>query len=432
MPAFRRFFSEVIGALRGALSRPVLCNDQRALGQGAAGVPAAISIQSVGSDPHEHVPAKWLVIIGGHSLSPNEGKIFERFEAFPVLTTGRGLRAVERAAGRNGRATGPRFERARGTAVKPKYQEKERSRSQASMVPRWPRMLRVSRRSRTTSCWIALAAAALVSLPGCAPRAPSSRSTVNRSSDFQLSANESYSHRGWLGVRVDTAPTGQGVLVSGTVPRSPAASAGIRTGDVLTAADGRPLSGPADFVKLIHGREPGTTLRLEGARGAERVSFLVKVEGSPDENGVLERILVGQPAPVLEGLEPLAEAAVPSWAALRGHVVVLDFWAPWCGVCHLVGAELNRWQERFGGKLTILGIAAGPLSEVAPHAPRFHMQYPLFADPEERVVNAYEAFAVPLVLVIDATGVVRAVTLGYSSQRLSKMETLIEKLLVSP
>ena len=55
----------------------------------------------------------------------------------------------------------------------------------------------------------------------------------------------------------------------------------------------------------------------------------------------------------------------------------------------------------------------------------------LFADPEGRVVKAYEAFAVPLVLVVDASGVVRAVTLGYSSQRLSKMEKLVEKLLVA-
>jgi alkyl hydroperoxide reductase subunit AhpC len=57
------------------------------------------------------------------------------------------------------------------------------------------------------------------------------------------------------------------------------------------------------------------------------------------------------------------------------------------------------------------------------------MQYPTFADPGERVVEAYDAFAVPSVFVIDVKGVVRAVSVGYSSVRLSKMEKLLEKLL---
>jgi len=205
----------------------------------------------------------------------------------------------------------------------------------------------------------------------------------------------------------------------------------MRTGDILTAADQRPLLGPRDFVNLVHGREPGTPLTLSGTRGNAQVSFALKVENSPDENGVLERVLVGLPAPPLAGLVPLGQSEVPSWEKLRGHVVVLDFWAPWCGVCHLVTGELNRWQARFGNPLTVMGIAAGEVSDIAPYAPRFHMQYPVFADPNEQIVRAYEAFAVPLVLVVDASGVVRAVTLGYSSERLNKMEKLVEKLLVA-
>ena len=277
--------------------------------------------------------------------------------------------------------------------------------------------------------WMLFAAATALASAGCASATPAS--TVNHNSDFRVSPNGSYSNRGWIGIRVEPAPSGAGVLVAGTIPRSPAAAVGVRAGDILTAAEGRKVNGTEDFVSLIHGRAPGTSLRLSALRGNQSVSFELKVESSPDENGVLERILVDLPAPALDGLEAVGERSVPSWASLRGHVVVLDFWAPWCGVCHLVSAELNRWQARYGEKITIIGIAGGALSEVAPHAPRFQMQYPQFADPEERVIKAYEAFAVPLVLVVDASGVVRAVTLGYSSQRLGKMEKLVEKLLVA-
>lgn len=95
-----------------------------------------------------------------------------------------------------------------------------------------------------------------------------------------------------------------------------------------------------------------------------------------------------------------------------------------------MSAELNRWQTRFGERVVVMGIAAGPVGKIAESATRFQIRYPVVADPEERVVRAYDAFAVPLILVVDATGIVRAITLGYSSQRLVQMEKLVEKLLI--
>lgn len=299
------------------------------------------------------------------------------------------------------------------------------------MVPRAGGRSGVSCRFVKIPCEGFFAAACALAALSCGSREPARVATVNRNSDFRLTPSGTYANRGWVGIRVEPAPSGRGVLVSGTIPRSPAAAVGIRAGDVLNAAEGRTVSGTEDFVSLIQGRAPGTLLRLSGTRGTRAVSFELKVESSPDENGVLERILIGFPAPDLSGLVPLGEQSVPSWPSLRGRVVVLDFWAPWCGVCHMISPELNRWQQRFGEKLAVIGIAAGAVSEIAPHAPRFHMQYPVFADPDEQVVKAYEAFAVPLVVVVDASGVVRAVTLGYSSQRLSKMEKLVEQLLVA-
>ena len=199
----------------------------------------------------------------------------------------------------------------------------------------------------------------------------------------------------------------------------------------LTLAEGRRLTSPDELVRLIRGREPGTRLTLIGSRGRAVKLFDLTIEPSPDENGVLERTFVDQPAPALDGLVAIAGDVAPSWSSLRGRIVVLDFWAPWCGVCHLVTSELNRWQSRFGERMTVIGIAAGSVAQVARFAPRFHMQYVVVADPEERVVKAFDAFAVPLVLVVDMVGLVRAVNLGYSSPRLRKMEKLIEKLLAA-
>ena len=151
----------------------------------------------------------------------------------------------------------------------------------------------------------------------------------------------------------------------------------------------------------------------------------------PDKNGAFERKFVGRPAPSLDGLISIDQQRAPGWSALRGQVVVLDFWAPWCGVCHVVAADLNRWKQRFGERLQVIGIAAGSAKRVAAYAPRFHMQYPIVADPDQNVSDAFDAFAVPLVVVVDVRGVVRAITMGYSSPRMAKMEELVEQLLSS-
>ena len=287
-------------------------------------------------------------------------------------------------------------------------------------------MLAVAREFRSAWRIVAAVFACATGAVGCGTHS----AAAHRQSDFALAPEQGYASRGWIGIRVDAAPNGQGVRVTGLVPRSPATAAGIRTGDRLVQADGRSFSDPEAFVRLIRSREPGTRLRLAGYRDGQSQVFDLRIEPSPDENGVLERTLVNLPAPALEGLASLSDEPAPNWASLRGHIVVLDFWAPWCGVCHLVTAELNRWQQRFGQRVTVIGIAAGSVAEISRSAPRFNMQYRVLADPDERVERAFDAFAVPLVLVVDASGVVRAVTLGYSSPRLTRMEQLVEKLLI--
>jgi serine protease Do len=90
--------------------------------------------------------------------------------------------------------------------------------------------------------------------------------------------------RGYLGVSVGPVtpestqtlglPSRRGALVAEVVPRSPAAAAGIRGGDVITAFQGVEIQSPHDLTRRVAGTPPGATVSLAvaGSGGKRTVS----------------------------------------------------------------------------------------------------------------------------------------------------------------
>ncbi|HEX2075481.1 MAG TPA: trypsin-like peptidase domain-containing protein [Geodermatophilus sp.] len=67
-------------------------------------------------------------------------------------------------------------------------------------------------------------------------------------------------------------PDTEGVIVAAVVPGGPAAAAGIRPGDVITAVDGEATATPEDLLALLRARDPGdtVTMNVRGVDGEER------------------------------------------------------------------------------------------------------------------------------------------------------------------
>lgn len=129
--------------------------------------------------------------------------------------------------------------------------------------------------------------------------------------------------------------------------------------------------------------------------------------------------LLGQPAPPLDlplVTGPGAEDGDRlSLDALRGRVVLLDFWASWCVPCRQSIPALNVIQERYGDEVEILGvnIEGGAPRDVVAEAHRdFGARFPSLQDVEGQVQMGYRVQSIPTLVLIDRAGALRWVELG--------------------
>jgi cytochrome c biogenesis protein CcmG/thiol:disulfide interchange protein DsbE len=120
-----------------------------------------------------------------------------------------------------------------------------------------------------------------------------------------------------------------------------------------------------------------------------------------------------QPAPALE-LPRLSGSGQGSLADYRGKVVVLNFWASWCGPCRDESPLLDRWHRRMrdrGG--VVLGVDTLDVTAKA-HAfiDRYGLSYPMLRDRDGGSRESYGILGFPETFVIDRRGGIAAARRG--------------------
>lgn len=107
-------------------------------------------------------------------------------------------------------------------------------------------------------------------------------------------------------------------------------------------------------------------------------------------------------------------------AALRGHPVVVNGWASWCGPCRFEFPFLQRAAVDYGKRVAFVGLdAEDNHGDASGFLARFPISYPSYEDPNDRVVQAIKApRGLPFMLFYDARGQLQYVHQGgYATQR---------------
>jgi len=99
----------------------------------------------------------------------------------------------------------------------------------------------------------------------------------------------------------------------------------------------------------------------------------------------------------------------------RGNVVLINFWATWCGPCRREMPELNRLYAKYRpAGFVLLGVNVDTDSaRAAGLAQKLGVQFPVLFDTAQKVSRQYELGTMPSTVLIDRDGRVRYVHRGY-------------------
>jgi peroxiredoxin len=100
-------------------------------------------------------------------------------------------------------------------------------------------------------------------------------------------------------------------------------------------------------------------------------------------------------------------------SGLRGRPVLLNFWAAWCPPCRKELPDLQRFHERYGVKVALIGVNWGePAQTVKPFLERYGVTYSNLLDERGTAFVSYRLTGTPTTFFIDSEGHIRGVWLG--------------------
>lgn len=140
----------------------------------------------------------------------------------------------------------------------------------------------------------------------------------------------------------------------------------------------------------------------------------------------------GEPAPNFQ-LRDMNGQAV-SLSDLRGKIVLVNFWATWCGPCRIEMPAMERLYRTYDRKdFEILAVStdAQGVAVTRPFQQENQLTFPILHDADFRVGLSYGARTLPMTFMVDRQGIVRQQIFGARDWEAPEAHQLIQMLMKS-
>jgi peroxiredoxin len=130
---------------------------------------------------------------------------------------------------------------------------------------------------------------------------------------------------------------------------------------------------------------------------------------------------------------PSRSGDIVSLDKLRGKVVMLNFWASWCGPCRQEMPLLDQMHKRYSSLgFTMIGVnVESNTADAEKWLQQTPVSFPVLFDKENKVSKLYDVNAMPSTVFIDRKGNVRALHRGYKpgdeSEYLNEIRALLKE-----
>ena len=138
----------------------------------------------------------------------------------------------------------------------------------------------------------------------------------------------------------------------------------------------------------------------------------------------VESPLLGKTAPGFT-LDDLSGQAI-SLESFQGRIVVLDFWASWCGPCMQTMPMVDATVQKFSGVQLVAINIQEPPSRATTAAERLKIQAKILLDRTGSVAMDYDARAIPQTVIIDPNGQIRHLFVGGGSRFEKEFEAALK------
>jgi cytochrome c biogenesis protein CcmG/thiol:disulfide interchange protein DsbE len=158
------------------------------------------------------------------------------------------------------------------------------------------------------------------------------------------------------------------------------------------------------------------------------VGVLLGAAGCGNAFGTASAPLIGSPAPDFTLQTP--DGQTVSLSDLKGHPVLLNFWATWCEYCKQeipFLQDLSTDPARLAGGLEMVAVDVKETAgDVQSFQEVYGMTYTVLLDSKGKVTDLYNIKGLPTTYFIDKNGIIKYVKLGTFSTK-KEIETVLDK-----